>query len=55
MKTAVSTPFARDENGPRRKDWGYGTLNRRMLLMVIAGPPIRARKIQTEGVTSVGQ
>lgn len=25
-----------DENGPRRK--GYGTLNRRMLLMVIAGP-----------------
>lgn len=26
-----------DENGPRRKDWGYGTLNRRMLLMVIAG------------------
>ncbi|CCV03021.1 hypothetical protein MESS2_1000035 [Mesorhizobium metallidurans STM 2683] len=27
-----------DENGARRKDWGYGTLNRRMLLMVIAGP-----------------
>lgn len=27
-----------DENGPRRKDWGYGTLNRRMLLVVIAGP-----------------
>lgn len=26
-----------DQNGPRRRDWGYGTLNRRMLLMVIAG------------------